>query len=193
MVGYPSIFISLDKLINSLFLFNFLVNSSTPGEIYGDFIEILKEDYFPQRDILRDVQKKIKFIFKVGTTKEEYEEAFSVDEAFQKCNEDFRDMFFFEMIDDAEQRQKEDRKRKKLAIHDYCEYIDYKFYKKIGSITWNEAKEILSPHSTYKALNDEQLAEELFVEYKNSAAEKAIVVNISFFFFFILFFNCLFL
>ena len=144
--------------------------------MYGDFTELLKEDYYPQRDLLLDLQKKLGFTFHVDTTMKEFKDAFGADDGFAKFSDDYKEMFYCEMIDDAKQRKKEAERRKKHAIDDYCEYLDYKFYKKIGTITWPDAREILATHSIYKALDDEKLAEELFMDYKNSAAEKAIVV-----------------
>ena len=150
---------------------------STPGEIYGDYIDMLKEDYFTSSEELREIQKSTGFIFTPETTQEEYLTAFGKEDSFSKFRMEHKEMFFEEMQDYAE-RKKKDQERKLLAARrDYTDYLDYKFYKKIAVISWEEAKGILEERSVYRDLNDEKLAEELFLEYKASAAENAIVVG----------------
>ena len=140
--------------------------------MYGDFIEKLEEIYESDKPQLKEIEKKIGFEFKSTTQKEEYETQFSQEESFKNIKDEHKTVFFEDCIEEAIKREKENNKKLKKLKSRYLDHLySCKYYKK-PTISWEEVKKETATHYSYKDLNNEDLAREIFENFVKKETSK---------------------
>ena len=127
--------------------------------------------YETDKAVLKEIEKKVGFECKASTTREEFDALFSKEEAFKNVKEEHKLVYFEDAIEEAVKQQKELNKKLKKLKSRYLDHLYSCKYYKTPSISWEEVKKDTSSHYSYKDLNNEELAREIFEEFiKKEAA-----------------------
>jgi len=140
--------------------------TTTPSELFGDFVEDLAEKYEKDKRLLKDLVKDSGIIVHPGTSYEEFEEAITSHAKLETFEDKAHIHRYFDALKEkAIQKEKSNEKRKRKMIDNFVSYLKRSKVITVTS-TWPDVLEELSrqPHPLFEELPIEE-REKAFNEY----------------------------
>jgi len=141
--------------------------TTTPAELFGDFVEELAEKYEKDKRLLKDLVKDSGIIVNPGTSYEEFEEAITAHAKLETFEDKAHVHRYFDALKEkAIQKEKSNEKRKRKLIDNFIAYLKRSKIVTPTS-TWPEVLDELSrhPHPSFEELASDELREKAFTEY----------------------------
>ena len=134
--------------------------SSTPGEVYGDFVEELEDQYDLMRSKFQRLLKVKNFVVATDTTFDSLFEVLGEESA--NYRDDFKKVFYDDEIKQAQELAHERIRKKKKAKERFLDLL-YTYVKR--EVTWESVRSELSTHSSFNEIETEEDRLQIFNEH----------------------------
>ncbi|KAL5558702.1 hypothetical protein UlMin_034913, partial [Ulmus minor] len=147
-------------------------SGSTPKDLFDDVYEGLENLYHEDKGRVKDALKSGKVTIGSTLAFDDFKEAILEDLGSPSVSDFNLKLVYEELIERAkEKEEKEARKRQRLA-DDFSKLL-YTFKEITVSSIWEDCKQLFEESQEYRAIGEESITKEIFVEYIAHLQEKA--------------------